>query len=124
MDSKVFNSVRLVSFLHHLFLVIVLQNTWCLADQIVHLERPSNPPTGELLSEPWFNPNNISVSVGEQIHFVARFASQRAYRPAVCACCQTFTEDEGYTPFEWTFAESTYDAPCQYNGGNYTPNHL
>lgn len=88
MDSKVFNCVRLVSCLHRLFLAIALQNTWCLADQIVHLERPSNPPNGELLSEPWFNPNNITVSVGEQIHFVARFASQRAYRPAVCVCCQ------------------------------------
>jgi hypothetical protein len=88
METKIFNSARLVSCLHRLFLAILLQSVWCLADQIVYIERPSYAPNGRLLAEPWFNPSNITVSVGEQIQFIARFSNQRAYRAAVLPLSQ------------------------------------
>ena len=51
------------------------------ADQTVYLERPANPAV--YVPIPWFNPSTIRASVGENIHFVARFGNQRPYHPAV-----------------------------------------
>jgi hypothetical protein len=72
-------------FSSHLLLYLVLWTsfnwTHSLAGQIVYLERPK---TGaQQLSERVFNPKSIVANVSENIHFVAHFESQRAFRSAV-----------------------------------------
>jgi hypothetical protein len=47
------------------------------ADQIVYLDRENRTSAGGgYVSEPFFNPNNITASVGELVHFIARYQEQ------------------------------------------------
>jgi len=42
----------------------------------VYLDRPGYYHAGngvEIMQEPYFNPKSINASIGEQIHFIARF---------------------------------------------------
>ena len=61
------------------FLFLSAIYTWkrCSADQIIYLERPSWSETN--ITEPVFNPNSVTASPGEIIHFVARFGDQTPY---------------------------------------------
>src|SRR5208282_4545775 len=61
-----------------LICIALLLWSYCFADQIVYLDRPSNP--NGVIAEPYFNPQSITVNVGEQLHFVARFNDQSAFR--------------------------------------------
>jgi hypothetical protein len=45
-----------------------------LADTVVYLDRPGPVNNlGDTLFEPYFNPKSVRATVGERIHFVARF---------------------------------------------------
>ena len=50
------------------FILFIWTSILASADQVVYLDRPNIGPT-----EPYFNPKSLNASVGEQIHFVARF---------------------------------------------------
>ena len=67
------------ALLIRIILCLGIYSTYCVADQIVYLERPAQIPTWKI-AEPWFSPDTIHVNVGEQIHFVALFGNQRPYR--------------------------------------------
>ena len=62
-------------FSWQLLCLFVLSFSLSVADQVVYLDRlglPNGP--GVIIDEPLFNPKSINASVGEKIHFQARFS--------------------------------------------------
>lgn len=62
-------------FSWQLLCLFLLSSSLSLADQVVYLERlglPNGP--ANIIDEPLFNPKTINASVGEKIHFQARFS--------------------------------------------------
>jgi hypothetical protein len=60
---------------------IFLYAAWILsprtfADQVVYLDRHNRTGNNAEIAEPYFNPNNVTASVGESVHFIARYQEQ------------------------------------------------
>lgn len=103
-----------------LFWISLLKWGFSYADNVVYLERPTDSISftggGHLpMKEPVFNPDTITVNVGENVHFVARFESQLSNG---VRSLSRAPDSQNYVPFEWGFAEADYaTTPCGYNEG-------
>src|SRR5271167_4319986 len=78
-SSKASNSNVTMFLMQLLFWILPFG---CTADQIVYLDRNSIVETAHSnipMAEPAFNPKSLSASVGETVHFVARFADQTSF---------------------------------------------